>query len=63
MPGEKEFIASNLLGFGDDIGAITNKITAQQELQSLFEPGSPEYEELKYRVVCGQHIQQASIDI
>lgn len=62
IPGEPEFIAANILGFGDDIGSVTNRITAQQELQSLFEPGTPEYEELGYRIVVGEHIQQNCID-
>ena len=62
MPGEAEFIEANMLGFGDDIGSITNRITAQTELQSLFEPGSEEYKRLEYRISCGQHVQQAAID-
>lgn len=62
VPSEKDFIAANILGFGDDIGSVTNRITAQTELQSLFEPGSPEYEELRYRITAGQHVQQNCID-
>ena len=62
VPTEKEFIESNILGFGDDIGSVTNKITAQTELQSMFEPGSPEYVELQYRITAGQHVQQNCID-
>lgn len=62
VPTEEHFIQANSLGFGDDIGSITNRITAQTELQSLFEPGTEEYEELKYRIIAGQHVQQNSID-
>lgn len=62
VPTEKDFIKANILGFGDDIGTVTNRITAQTELQSLFEPGSPEYEELRYRITAGQHVQQNCID-
>lgn len=62
VPGEKEFITANALGFGDDIGSITNRITAQTELLSLFEPGTAEYEELSQRIVCGQAIQQEAVD-
>lgn len=62
IPNESDFINANALGFGDDIGSVTNRITAQTELQSLFSPGSKEYEELSYRITSGQHIQQASID-
>lgn len=63
VPAEKDFIEANILGFGDDIGSVTNKITAQTELQSMFEPGSPEYNELQYRITAGQHVQQNTIDI
>lgn len=62
VPREKDFIAANLLGFGDEIGSITNKITAQTELRSMFEAGTPEYEELTYRITVSQHVQQAAID-
>ena len=62
VPSESDFISANVLGFGDDIGTITNRITAQTELQSLFEPGTLEYEELRYRITAGQHVQQNSID-
>lgn len=62
VPAESDFVAANMLGFGDDIGSITNKITAQTEVQSMFKPGTPEFEELQYRITAGQHVQQASID-
>lgn len=62
IPGESNFIEANKLGFGDDIGAITNRITAMTELQSLFEPGSAEYEVLEYRITAGQHAQQCAVD-
>jgi len=62
IPGESKFIEANKLGFGDDIGAITNRITAMTELQSLFEPGSAEYEVLEYRITAGQHAQQCAVD-
>lgn len=62
VPTEQDFIAANILGFGDDIGTVTNRITAQTELQSLFSPGDPEYEELGYRITAGQHVQQNCID-
>ena len=62
VPTEADLIRANTLGFGDDIGSITNKITAMTEIQSLFEPGSEEYETLAYRITAGQQIQQNSID-
>lgn len=63
VPTEADFIAANILGFGDEIGAVTNRITAQTELQSLFDPESPEYNELQYRITAGQHLQQNVIDM
>ena len=58
VPTEDDFIASNIIGFGDDIGKITNRITAMFDVQSQFEPGSEEYEELAYRIQSGQLLQQ-----
>lgn len=62
VPGEKEFCLANERGFGDEIGSVTNRITAQTEIQSLFPADSQEYKELAYRIVCGQKIQQDVID-
>lgn len=62
VPSESDFINANICGFGDDIGTVTNRITAQTELQSLFAPGTPEYRELQYRITAGQHVQQNCID-
>ena len=59
---ENDIIAANKLGFNDDIGTITNHITSMLERQAKFDKGSPEYEALKYRIMCGQHYQQSSID-
>lgn len=62
VPDENDFIASNIRGFGDDIGKITNRITAMFDVQSQFEPGSEEYDELMYRIQAGQKLQQDAID-
>ena len=62
VPSEEDFITSNINGFGDDIGKITNRITAMFDVQSRFEPGSIEYETLAYRIQAGQLLQQAAID-
>ena len=59
---EEDAIRANINSFGDDIGKITNRITSMFEVQSRFEPGSPEYEELDYRIKCGQLFQQNAID-
>lgn len=53
---------SNKNGFGDEIGVTTNHITAMFDVQAIFEPDSKEYQELDYRIQCGQLYQQAAID-
>ena len=62
VPTEEDIISSNKLAFNDDIGAITNRVTAMFDVQAGFAPDSPEYKELEYRIMCGQHYQQCSID-
>lgn len=62
VPTEDVLIKSNLASFGDDIGKTTNKVTAMYDVQSLFEPGSLEYETLEYRIMSGQLYQQNCID-
>lgn len=54
IPTEEDIVASNKLGFSDDIGTITNHITSMFEVQASFEKGSKEYQELSYRIMCGQ---------
>jgi len=62
LPTEASLVRSNIHGFGDDIGKITNRITAMFDVRSQFEHGSAEYEALSYRIMCGQHFQQCAID-
>jgi FtsZ-binding cell division protein ZapB len=62
IPEESHFVQANILAFGDEIGATTNKITVMIELQSGYHKDSQEYKELDYRIMCGQHYQQNSID-
>lgn len=59
---EADIIAANKLAFNDDIGTITNYITSMFDVQAKFRPDSPEYEDLAYRIMCGQLYQQNSID-
>lgn len=59
---EDILVASNVSSFGDDIGKTTNKVTAMYDVQSLYEPGSEEYEILEYRIQSGQLFQQNAID-
>ena len=62
VPTEEDIIQSNLDSAGNDIGAVTNRVTSMFEVKSHYEVGSLEYEELEYRIKCGQLIQQNTID-
>lgn len=59
---EDALVQANIDSFGDDIGMYTNGITSQFDVQAQFEVGSKEYEELDYRIMCGQLFQQNAID-
>lgn len=59
---EEDFIRCNIDSFGDDIGKTTNRITSMFEVQSKFKKGSDAYNELDYRIKCGQLFQQNAID-
>jgi hypothetical protein len=59
---EDSLIKSNKDGFGDEIGTTTNRITGMFEVLSKFNKDTPEYKELMYRIMCGQHYQQTAID-
>ena len=62
IPTEEDIIKANKLAFNDDIGTVTNHVTSMIEVQAGFEPGTPEYETLSYRIMCGQLFQQNTID-
>lgn len=62
IPTESDMVKANKLAFGDEIGTTTNRITAMIERQSMFSSDSEEYKVLDYRIKCGQHFQQNSID-
>ena len=59
---EQDLVQSNINGFGDTIGSVTNRATAMFDILALYEEGSKEYEEVLYRIICGQHYQQCAID-
>ena len=59
---EDDLIQSNINGFGDDIGKITNRVTSMFDVQAQFPPDSEEYKTLDYRIMCGQLYQQDAID-
>lgn len=58
ISGEEDFIKSNIESFGNEIGQTTNWITSMYEVQAGFKRGSREYQELSYRIMCGQMFQQ-----
>ena len=62
IPTESDMVKANKLAFGDEIGTTTNRITAMIERQAMFSSDSEEYKVLDYRIKCGQHYQQCSID-
>lgn len=62
IPNEDDIVESNILGFGNAVGSITNKATSMYEVQARFSKGSKEYETLAYRIKCSQAQQQAEID-
>lgn len=59
---EEDFIKSNIDSFGNEIGQTTNWITSMFEVRAGFPIGSEEYNELSYRIKCGQLYQQNVID-
>lgn len=61
-PTELDLYNANINGFGDDIGTTTNYITTMIQLLAKFKKNSKEYNELKYRITCGQQYQQNAID-
>jgi hypothetical protein len=44
------------------VGAITNRCTAMFDVLAKFEKGSPQYDEMLYRITCMQGYQQEIID-
>lgn len=62
IPSEEDIIQANKLAFNDDIGTVTNYVTSMIERQAGYKKGSPKYNELAYRIMCGQLYQQNTID-
>ena len=62
IPEEDDFIKSNIASFGNEIGAITNRVTSMYAVRETYPRDSKEYEMLSYRIMCGQLFQQNSID-
>lgn len=62
IPEEKHFIESDINGFGDSIGSVTNKATNMISLRAKFEKDSEEYKRLTYRISTMMNYQQNAID-
>ena len=62
VPTEEDLIKANKNSFGDAIGVTTNRITAMFDILAKYEKGSPQYDEIMYRIMSGQMIQQNVID-
>ena len=62
VPTEQDYIASDINGFGDSIGSVTNKATNMISLRASFPPDSEEYKELTYRISTMMNFQQNAID-
>ena len=59
---EKLLKKSNKNGFGNDVGTITNRVTAMFDVLASLPKDSEEYRILMDRIICGQAYQQESID-
>ena len=62
VPTEEDYIKSDINGFGDSIGSVTNKATNMISLREKFAHDSEEYKELTYRISTMMNYQQNSID-
>lgn len=62
VPVESDFITSDINGFGDSIGSVTNRATNMISLREQFAPDSEEYKRLEYRISTMMNYQQNAID-
>jgi hypothetical protein len=62
VPTEEDYIKSDINGFGDSIGSVTNKATNMISLRDQFSPDSEEYKRLTYRISTMMNYQQNAID-
>ena len=61
-PEEDDYVKSDINGFGDSIGSVTNKATNMISLREQFDPDSEEYKRLTYRISTMMNYQQNAID-
>lgn len=62
VPTEEDYITSDINGFGDSIGSVTNKATNMISLRENFKPDSEEFKRLTYRISTMMNYQQNAID-
>ena len=63
VPTEEDYIKSDINGFGDSIGSVTNKATNMISLREKFSPDSEEYKELTYRISTMMNYQQNAMKV
>lgn len=63
VPTRDDYIKSDLNGFGDSIGSVTNKATNMISLREQFEPCSEEYKRLTYRISTMMNYQQNAMKV
>ena len=61
-PTEEDYVKSDINGFGDSIGSVTNKATNMISLREQFDKDSEEYKRLTYRISTMMNYQQNAID-
>jgi hypothetical protein len=61
-PEEDDYVMSDINGFGDSIGSVTNKATNMISLREQFDKDSEEYKRLTYRISTMMNYQQNAID-
>ena len=61
-PEEDDYVMSDINGFGDSIGSVTNKATNMISLREQFDSDSEEYRRLTYRISTMMNYQQNAID-
>jgi hypothetical protein len=61
-PTEDDYVKSDINGFGDSIGSVTNKATNMISLREQFDTDSEEYQRLTYRISTMMNYQQNAID-
>lgn len=62
VPTDDDFIESDINGFGDSIGSVTNRGTNMISLREKFDKDSKEYNRLQYRIRTMMNYQQNAID-